>query len=237
VHVRRRVPGTAIIMWNMIARRQRWAGLVFVVVLSGAASLVVPAIRRPILRAAGWALVVNERLAPADIIIVSLDADGPGVLEAADLAHSGIAPRVAVFAEPPNAVDREFIRRGITYEDSTARYVRQLRALGVETIDQIPKYVAGTENEGPVLARWCDEQRFRSVLVVAGSDHTRRLHRVLHRFMKGHPTRVTVRASRYSVFDPDRWWETRGGVRTEIMEFQKLLLDIVCHPISFGQVN
>jgi hypothetical protein len=54
--------------------------------------------------------------------------------------------------------------------------------------------------------------------------------------MKGHATRVTVQPARYSSFDPDRWWETRVGIRTEIFELQKLLLEAleaVLHPISF----
>jgi hypothetical protein len=51
--------------------------------------------------------------------------------------------------------------------------------------------------------------------------------------MKGHPTHVAVRAARYSNFDPDRWWETRTGVRTEIIELEKLSLDVVLHPMSF----
>ena len=29
------------------------------------------------------------------------------------------------------------------------------------------------------------------------------------------------------------WWETGGGVRIEIVELQKLLLDLALHPISF----
>jgi hypothetical protein len=41
-----------------------------------------------------------------------------------------------------------------------------------------------------------------------------------------------VRSARYSAFDPDGWWETRGGIRTEIIELQKLLLDVLLHPIS-----
>jgi len=81
-------------------------------------------------------------------------------------------------------VDLEFIRRGIPYEGAAARSFRQLRALGVDTIDHIPRYVAGTEDEGPVLADWCDQHRFRSVVVVSSSDHSRRLRRVLHRSMK-----------------------------------------------------
>jgi hypothetical protein len=70
------------------------------------------------------------------------------------------------------------------------------------------------------------------VFVVA-RDHSRRIRRVLDRVMQGHPTRVTVQPARYSNFDPDRWWGTRSGIRTEIIEFQKLLLDVVLHPISF----
>jgi hypothetical protein len=64
-------------------------------------------------------------------------------------------------------------------------------------------------------------------------DHSRRMRRVLDRVMKGHPTRVTVQPARYSSFDPDRWWETRGGAQTEIVELQKLVLELVLHPMSF----
>jgi hypothetical protein len=78
-----------------------------------------------------------------------------------------------------------------------------------------------------------DEHQLRSIALVAAKDHSRRLRQVFERAMKGHPTGVTVQPARYSIFDPDRWWETRGGVRTEIVELQKLLLDVVLHPMSF----
>ena len=219
-------------MQSMIAPRQSWAGSLLLVVLLGVTTIGISAIRRAVLRAVGGALVANEHVEPADVIVVAQDADGAGVLEAADLFHSGVAMRVAVFADPPGTVDRELIRRGIPYEDVAARSVRQLRALGVDTIDQIPRSEAGTENEGRVLPDWCDEHGFRSIVVVSTSDHSRRLRRVLHRSMKGHRTRVAVRSARYSEFDPDRWWESRGGIRTEIEEFEKLLLDAVRHPLS-----
>ena len=79
----------------------------------------------------------------------------------------------------------------------------------------------------------CDQHQFRSIVFVAARDHSRRVRRMLDRVMKGHPTRVTVRSEHYSSFDPDRWWKTRGGVRTEIIELQKLVLDVVLHPMSF----
>ena len=195
-------------MENTIARRPRWPVMVLVLVLLGAAGISISAIRRPILRAAGWALVVNERVEASDVIVLASNADFAGMLEVADLVHSGVATRVAVFADPPDAVDLEFIRRGIPYEDTAARSVRELRALGVDTIEQIPRSVLGTEVIGRVLPDWCDQQGFRSVVVVSTSDHSRRLRRVLHRSMKGHQTRVTVHSERYSVFDPDQWWES-----------------------------
>jgi hypothetical protein len=175
-------------------------------------------------------LVVDEPVAPADIIIVAPDSGGAGALEAADLVQSGIATRVAVFADPPTAEDHEFIRRGLRYEDEAARQIRQLRSLGVTDVVQIPRTDVGTEGEGQVLPLWCDQHQFRSIVFVAARDHLRR---VLDRAMKGHPTRVTVQPARYSSFDPDRWWETRVGIRTEIVELQKLLLEAVLHPISF----
>jgi hypothetical protein len=102
----------------------------------------------------------------------------------------------------------------------------------VMAIEQIPRADAGTQGEADVLPGWCDQHQFRSVVVVTTADHSRRLRRVLRRAMRGHPTRVTVRPAPHSEFDPDRWWESRGGIRTEIIELQKLLLDIARHPLS-----
>ena len=91
--------------------------------------------------------------------------------------------------------------------------MKQLRSLGMTDVVQI------SEVDG-------------SIIVVATKDHSRRLRRVLDRAMKGHLTRVAVQPARYSSFDPDRWWKTRGGIRIEIIELQKLLLDFALHPIS-----
>src|SRR5262245_592140 len=218
----------------MLFRRLSRAHILVVAACVAAALIAFGVFRQPVLRAAGWALVATtEPLTPADIIVVSLDSGGAGALEAADLVQSGVATRVAVFADPPSGEDREFIRRGLPYEDASARQIRQLRSLGVTDVVQIRRTDAGTGGEGQVLAPWCDQHQFRSIVFVAARDHSRRLRRVLDRVMKGHPTRVTVQPARYSSFDPDRWWETRGGVRTEIIELQKLVPDVVLHPISF----
>jgi len=222
---------TCLVRPNTIFRRHWLSATLIVLGLVLLSAVAIRPLRESVLQAAGWALVVNEPAAPADIIILSVDSGPAGALEAADLVQKGISKRVAVFTDPPSEDDREFIRRGLPYDNEGTRQIHRLKLLGLTDVVEIST-VSGTENEGEVLPAWCEEHQFRAVVFVAARDHSRRLRRVLDRAMAGHQTRVTVRAAHYSRFDPDQWWETRLGVRIEIVELEKLLLDIVLHPLS-----
>src|ERR1700730_12783317 len=130
----------------MSYRWPRWAPILVVVALAAATIFVVPSVGERVLRAHGWALVINEPVAAADIIVVSLDSGGAGALEAADLVQRGISKRVAVFMDPPSGEGNEFIRRGLPNEDEGARQIRQLRSLGVTDVVRIST-IDGTEGE------------------------------------------------------------------------------------------
>jgi len=184
-----------------------------------------------LLRGAGRALVAEDDLQPADIVVVPFWADGAGVLTAADLIHSGIAPRVAVLAEPIMPIDREFARRGVPFENEGESCARLLRTLGVADVQKIDGG-PGTTAESAALAEWINANQFKTVVVISTPDHSWRLRRLLHRSTKDQHTKVIVRLAKYAEFDPDHWWETRDGIRTELEEFEKLLLDLVAHPIS-----
>lgn len=194
--------------------------------------LLVPATRHAILRAAGWWLVSEDPLAAADVIVVALGGGSAGVIEAATLVQQGIAGRVALLAEPPTPAEREFARRGIAYEDGADISARHLRLLGVSAVERIPDRVEGTEDAGRVLGEWCARRQLKAVVIVSTADHSRRLRRVMQRSMRGCGARVLVRSARHSPFDPDAWWLTRTGIRTQIVETEKLLLDIARHPWS-----
>jgi hypothetical protein len=185
-----------------------------------------------VLTALGSLLVVSDGLHAADVIVIAVDAGGAGVLEAADLVQAGVAPRVAVFADPPSADYREFLRRGIPYEDAAARSLRQLTALGVKHVERIPQAVSGTRSEGEVLPAWCVERGFRSAVFVTMPDHARRTRRVLHRAAQGRSLTLMIHPTRYSGFDPHRWWRARDTTRIAVVELQKLILDVVRHPFS-----
>jgi hypothetical protein len=217
---------------RMNSRLSRWGLILITVALAAVAVLAIPSIREPVLRSVGGVLVAHDAVGPADVIVISSDSGGAGALQAADLAFAGIASRVAVFADPPSGDDLEFIRRGLPYEDAAARQIRQLKSLGVMNVMQIPRNQAGSGGEGEVLAPWCEQHGFRSIVFVASRDHSRRIRRILDRAMKGRSIRVMVQPELYSNFDPDRWWKTHGGIRTQVFELQKLVLDVVLHPID-----
>ena len=81
----------------------RWATIVVALALAAFAIVAIRSLREPVLRAAGWALVVNnEPAALADIIVLTIDSGGAGALEAADLLQNGVSKRVAVFEDPPS---------------------------------------------------------------------------------------------------------------------------------------
>jgi hypothetical protein len=210
-----------------------WRKMLAGVSLVAATTLItVPTLRTSVLQAAGRAVVAEGPVEAADIIVLTAVVGGAGVLEALDLVHHGVAARVAVFDDPPDDVAREFVRRGIPYEDPASRFVRQLRSAGIEAVETIPKAAAGSQEEARVLPGWCRQRGLRSVVVVSTADHSRRLGRMFSRAMEGSDTEVTVRFARRSSFNPDDWWRTRDGIRLGIVEFQKLLLDLAMHPVS-----
>jgi len=139
---------------------------------------------------------------------------------------------VMLLPERTGPAEQELLRRGVSFQTEAARLERLLHDLGVTDVDVSAGPAAGTEDESRALLSWCDERRVRSILVISGPDHSRRVRRVLRRARGNGATKVLVRASRYSPFDPDRWWTTRDGVRTEIVELEKLLLDVARHPIG-----
>ena len=200
--------------------------------LAAAGVVVIVPLRAPLLRAMGRFLVATDQVRRADVIVISVDSDGAGVLEAADLVHKHVADRIALFADPPDTVDREFLRRGVQYHNAAAASARQLHDLGIDAVEVIARPVGGTDDESRDLPGWCAERGYRSVVFVSTLDHSRRTARILVRATRGLDLTVSVLGSPYSEFDPNAWWRSRTGVRTEIVESEKLLADILLHPFT-----
>ncbi len=212
----------------MSLRRRLGAGAVLLlVVIAG-----VPQLRDYVLRSAGALLVVHAPVpSRADVILLSMDAGDAGVLEAADLVHRGVAPRVALFANLPTKAEAEFARRGLPYETEAMRSVRLLVVLGVQKAEVIPQHSSGSEQMTQIIRTWCADERIAAAVLISQPHHARRLTRLMHRVMDGSHTSVVVHDTSYSDFRADDWWQRKDTLRAGVIELQKLLLDAVLHPI------
>ena len=217
----------------MQKRKRRYLFSILIVVLALVLLAAIPSTRFFFLRIPARALVIPEpAVKPVDVIVLTVDAYRPATLDAADLVHRGIATRVAVFSEPPDLSTQELIRRGVKYPDQEAVVISYLNDLGIHNVESIPTPVTGSEREGTVLPAWCERNHIRSLILVVGTDHARRVNRIMRRGFKGHNTTVTVYPTRYSDLNPEAWWNTRRDSREVIVEFEKLMLDVIRHPLS-----
>src|SRR6185436_3538783 len=116
---------------------------VLVVVAFGLAAI--PAIRTSLLRVAGRVLVVDEPVAPVDVIVLPKWAGAAGAIDASDLVRDRIATLVAVLPEPPKPSELELVRRGVSHSDESVELVRLLHSLGVTNVEVIAEPAAGTE--------------------------------------------------------------------------------------------
>jgi uncharacterized SAM-binding protein YcdF (DUF218 family) len=210
--------------------RRRLAIALLAVAVCTCCVFLVPEWRQASLRAMGWALVAEDPPPrAADIVIVSTDSLAAGILEAADLVHAGVATRVGLFERTASPLRLELVRRGLPHLDLQTYSLDLLQSLGIAHVEMIPA-VAGTVDEGQMLQQWCTSNNIHSIVFVSMADHSRRTRRVLDRALGRHGIHVAVRWARFSQFDPDHWWQDRNGQRVEIIESQKLLLDLLLHP-------
>lgn len=190
-----------------------------------------PSLRIAALTRIGNMLIHADPLEPSQAIVIAVDGEAPEILEAADLVVAGMAHTVWVFASPPDAMGREFARRGIPYADRSTVMIQTLHALGVTDVRLLSPPVDGSNAEAQRLPLWCRDQQFERIIFISVPDHSRRFKRMLEKANQGeHKTDIRVRYSRYAPFQSTDWWKSRYGVRTAVVETQKLLLDVLSPP-------
>lgn len=163
----------------------------------------------------GYALVINDPLQKADVIIVLGGGNGDRERTGARLYKEGYAPLVATTGEPlkiPTIDDTPLAKFSADY----------LVRLGVpETaILQFPQSTST-----------CDDARFtqtslpagtKRIIVVSDPFHTRRSHMIFNGRFKNQVEVIMVAASP-SWFDPSRWWMRENHIIAVGSEYLKLI--------------
>jgi uncharacterized SAM-binding protein YcdF (DUF218 family) len=173
----------------------------------------------------GSILYDEDPLQRADAIFVLAGTRMERPLEATDLYLRGYAPLIVLTHPMPDGGVVALERRGLHFpaEAELARDVMVRLGVPRDAIMMVPAIHDNTAQEALSLRQLVQTHRWRRVIVVTSTFHTRRTGFALRRELKGMDVELIVRASRYDRADPDHWWRTRGDFRFVTTEAQKLI--------------
>jgi len=184
--------------------------------------------RVTLLRKMGTAIVHEDVLGPADVVVVSNAAVRAGALEAAGLFRAGLARAVVIPTWPDEPLDDDLRRLGVPVLGPTrlARTILARRGVPARAVTMLPEPVDGTGAETAAVARFVRARGVRSVLFLTARSHTARARWLLARRLPA-GVRSAVRSPRRDPFDPQRWWCDHGASREVAFEYLRWLHDLV----------
>jgi uncharacterized SAM-binding protein YcdF (DUF218 family) len=175
---------------------------------------------RPLLRAAGDALVVNEPASTADAIVVVAGGTPSREARAAALFQAGAAPWVLVSRQFVPGRVQTLIEMGIRPLDFQGESVRVLEKLGVPrdaivTLDQ-PVEITETELRQVVVA--ARARGWHRVTLVTSGPHTRRVRLIWRREAAG-AIEAGIVGAPDECSSADGWWRRRRCSEAVLHEY------------------
>jgi uncharacterized SAM-binding protein YcdF (DUF218 family) len=183
--------------------------LLALLVLCGFAGMVYLA-RHPLLRAAAGFWIVQDRIEPADVIIVIGDDNytADRATEAAALFRAGWAPQVVASGRMlrPNVSVADFMGRDL-----------ESRGVPASAIVHFSHRADNTLEEADGLRVLVAQKAWRRILLVTSNYHTRRARYIFRKVMPGSVS-LEVAGASDSEFAPATWWESRSGRKIFFLE-------------------
>ena len=164
----------------------------------------------PLLRAAASFWMVQDRIEPADIIIVIGDDDftADRAKQAAALFHAGWAHQILASGRMlrPYASVADYIARDLESDGVPPSAILRFSHRADDTLDEAEDLRVVAEDKG-----------WRRILLVTSNYHTRRARYI---FRKVLPAGVLLEISSApdAGFDPATWWESRRGRKLFFLE-------------------
>lgn len=173
----------------------------------------------------GTFMAHEDPLQQADAIFVFAGTVSERPLEAAELYHSGYAPRIVITRAVVEQAILEVRRRGVripTEYDSNREVLRQLRIPDAALVT--PEFVHdNTAEEARTLRELALAHDWRRVIVVSSKYHLRRIAIATRRQLRGTDVEILARGSRFDRAVPERWWTSRRDIRALMTEVPKTI--------------
>lgn len=160
-------------------------------------------VRHPLMRLAGNFWVVDDGPAASDAIVILGDDnyEGDRATRAADVLHSGWAPRIIASGR--------YLR---PYESIAQLEQHDLLQRGVpaSAIVLLAHRADNTREEGETIGQVIGAHGWKRILVVTSNYHTRRARYILARVLPA-GTQMRMLSATDVNYDPNSWWRTRRG--------------------------
>lgn len=193
--------------------KRRWLTLLLLGLAAGATLYLV---RRPILVSMASLLVASDRMEKADAAVVlggEQTFEGCRVRAAIQLYRDGWVRKVVLSGT-----------KGMygVYETEFSLPLAVSQGVPRSDILTVPHATRSTLEEARVLIGVIERRGIRSIYVVTSNYHTRRARRIFVKACQGR-LRVLAHPAADDWFNPDRWWQTREGRKTYLIEFLKAI--------------
>ena len=164
----------------------------------------------PLLRAAAGFWIVQDRIEPADIIIMIGDDNfsADRAKEAAALFHAGWAPQILASGR--------MLRPYASIADYMARDL-QSEGVPASAILRFSHRADNTREEAEGLRVLAEQKGWRRILLVTSNYHTRRARYIFRKVLPG-SVRLEIASAPDSEFNPATWWESRLGRKIFFLE-------------------
>lgn len=177
-------------------------------------------------RHAGQWLVKEDQPEHSDAMVILMGSIADRVLQAADLYHQNMAEK-AIMVQSDMGAYRDLEERGAHIISNTRQVYDALVNLGVpsDSIRILTGSASSTQMEAIVIRDYLkNSPEINSLLLVSSADHLRRASMIFKSALKNNPIPVNIIScpSKYTDFDAEKWWRSRDGIETVILEYLKI---------------
>lgn len=177
---------------------------------------------------AGKYLVWEDKLVPADLIVVLMGSGPDRVLEAVDLYQEGYGKHILMVQnEQPGYKLLKSRKVYIPRDTDLAKSVGVQMGVPAEAFIILPGDAQSTQDEAKHIKKYLEAHtKCKSLIVVSSRFHTRRAAMIFQRTLNGdndHGIIIMARPSRYDTFNARAWWRSREDAEQVVYEYIKLV--------------
>ncbi len=196
--------------------------IVFFIILTGLFVACISGCRR-----AGQWLVKEDVPNHADALVILMGNFPERVLEASDVYSKGLANNMIIVYESMGPY-RELESRGASIVRTTEQASKAAIALGVpaDSIIMLPGDARSTLDEAITVRDYLKlNPSLDTLILVSSPAHMRRAYMIFRAALRNSPQKIFVGCSpsRYSDFNPGKWWRRKEDVQSVLSEYVKII--------------